>query len=78
MNEIWMRIKGFSNYEVSNLGQIRSLDRKVLTKTNKIRLIKGKILKNQLSWNKKYYCVTIYNDESKLQSVLIHRVVAQN
>ena len=26
MNEIWRKIEGFENYEVSNLGQVRSLN----------------------------------------------------
>ncbi len=78
MKEVWVKINGFNNYEISNLGQVRSLDRKVLTKTNKIKVVKGRVLKNQLSWNKKYYCVQIYDNNRKVQCVLIHRLVAQH
>ena len=76
-NEIWRRIENFSNYEVSNYGRVRSLDKQIITKNNKIRLYKGKILKQRLSRNKKYYCVGIYDNNNKQHVLLIHRLVAK-
>jgi hypothetical protein len=34
MEEIWKGITGFSNYEISNLGNVRSVDRKIKKKNN--------------------------------------------
>ncbi len=31
MNEIWKPIKGFENYEISNFGNIRNGDKKILS-----------------------------------------------
>lgn len=31
MKEIWKPIKGFENYEISNLGNIRNSDKKILS-----------------------------------------------
>ena len=45
MEEIWKPIKGYEGfYEVSNMGRVRSLDRFVGARNNKLRLLKGKIL----------------------------------
>ena len=50
-NEIWKPVKGYEGiYEVSNIGNVRSLDRSVikynaLTKRDNILHIKGQIMK---------------------------------
>lgn len=31
MKEIWKPVKGFENYEISNLGNIRNSDKKILS-----------------------------------------------
>ena len=77
MEEIWKKIKNFSNYEVSNQGRVRSLDKQIKTKNNKIKIYKGKFLKSQLAWNKKYLCVGIYDDNGKQYRIPIHKLVAQ-
>lgn len=46
MEEIWKPIKGYEGlYEVSNYGKIKSLNRKIKNKNNKIIILKEKILK---------------------------------
>ena len=46
LEEIWKPIKGFEGlYEVSNFGKIKSLNRKIKDKNNKIIILKEKILK---------------------------------
>ena len=45
-NEIWKDIPNYEGlYQVSNLGRVKSLDRKVLRKDGRIDNIKGKMLK---------------------------------
>jgi hypothetical protein len=74
--EIWKDIKGFEGiYEVSNLGNVRSLDRLVWNKANKVfQKTKGKLLKPD-SQNKNYKQVNLSNLE-KSKKFLVHRLVA--
>jgi hypothetical protein len=73
--EIWKNIKGYEKlYQVSNLGNIRSLDRYVYN-TYKNRLVKGKIKK--LTNNEKGYLkVTLYKN-GKSQTREVQRIVAE-
>lgn len=61
-NEVWRKVDGFDNYEVSNLGRIR------IAKNKKLR--KLKIEKNG------YIRVDLYKDK-KAHWVCVHRIVAQ-
>ena len=57
MEEIWKDIEGYEgNYQVSNLGRVRSLDRYVPfgTSSSRLRKIPGKVLKQQ-PHNKGYW-----------------------
>lgn len=70
--EIWKKVIGFGgSYEVSNLGNVRSLGR--MTKKG---FIKGRLLK-QWNNNNKYPRVSL-QDNSKSHSILVHRLVAQS
>lgn len=79
MKEIWKDIKGYEGlYQVSNLGKVRSLDRKVIQFNgfrNIERLYKGRILKTSKSANG-YKRVILY-DINKKKTVNIHRLVAE-
>lgn len=67
--EVWKKIKEFDgNYEVSNLGRIRSIDRIIGKK-----LFLGKIIKQ--SNNRGYKMVSLYKN-SKSHGRLVHRLVA--
>lgn len=74
-NEIWVDVKGYEGYyEISNFGNIRSLNRyQFCKKNNSNSLIKGRLLK--LSINKYGYYKTTICKESKRSQVLIHRLV---
>lgn len=61
--EKWKKIEGFEDYEVSDLGNVRSL------KYGKVRLLKQMRKSGYLS-------VTLCKD-SKLYGFLVHRLVAQ-
>lgn len=73
MFEIWKPIKGYEqSYEISNLGRVRSLDRK----SKDGRKLCGKILKGGKFSNG--YLFQVLTDESgKTKSHLIHRLVAE-
>lgn len=71
--EIWKPIEGFENlYEVSSLGNVRSLDHYVNAKNNSRRLVKGRLLKPSLS-KIGYYMVGLSN---RIRAY-VHRLVAQ-
>ncbi|MGM7636492.1 NUMOD4 domain-containing protein [Bacillus sp. Hm123] len=65
--EIWKPIKKFPEYEVSNLGRVRSY------KLGK----HGEVLKPRKATEKKpYYFLNLLNDKGKYQLVRVHRLVA--
>lgn len=74
MKEIWKDIKDYEGlYQVSNLGNVRSLERKV--KINKgYRIVKNKILK--LGIRNNYYVISL-NKNNKRKSFQVHRLVAE-
>lgn len=72
MQEIWKPIIGYENlYEVSNLGNVRSLDHIVKAKCNSSRLVKGHLLSPILAKNG-YLVVTLGHKHIEY----IHRLVA--
>lgn len=77
MEEIWKPVKGFEGYyEVSNLGNVRSIDRIVLdTVRNCERLLKGKILTQRD--NGSGYKGVMFCKEHKLYNKYVHRLVSE-
>ena len=72
--EVWKDIAGYEGlYQVSNLGRVKSLARKVATGRG-WRIIKETILKQSLS-NTGYYRVYL-SEHSKLKPYSVHRLVA--
>lgn len=75
MEEIWKGIEGYEGlYQVSNLGNVRSLDRYVNNK-GKLDFRKGKILKGCKDIGG-YLVVNLYK-EGKEKKYKIHRLVGQ-
>jgi hypothetical protein len=74
MNEIWKNVKGHENYyQVSNLGRVRSKDRK--TKNGVARFVKkGKLLKAQP--NSSGYLRISIKTPQKRSRIFVHRLVA--
>ena len=77
MNEIWKPVKNYEGlYEISSLGNIRSIDRLISRKMNdgSIRkiMLKGKQLKKCFMGT--YYAVTLCKN-GKSKQCLIHRLV---
>ena len=73
--EQWRDVKGYEGYyKVSNLGEIRSLDRIIKSKNGVTRFKKGRVLKQ----GKQRYCTVAlvkYSNSQKTHKV--HRLVAQ-
>ena len=77
MEEVWKTIEGYSNYQISNLGQIRRKARKTYHAGSKKDInLKEKIMKQR--WNQacKCYFLDLLNDEGKRKTVYPHREVA--
>lgn len=75
-NEIWKPVPGYEGqYEVSNLGRVKSLARFVPAKSNGVRPVKEKILQQCVI---KGYCNVILCKNGKSHKHgLVHRLVAQ-
>ena len=77
--EIWKDIKGFEGlYQVSNMGEVKSLDRKVIQYNGynySERIYKGKMLKSAISRNG-YKRVVLQNVNAK-KNCCVHRLVAE-
>ena len=73
--EIWKSLKflGYPDYEVSNMGQVKSLERVVIYKDGRKHLYKEKILKPS---NDKdgYLLVGLYKNR-KMKTFKVHRIV---
>lgn len=75
MEEIWKDIEGYEGlYQVSNLGNVRSLDNIVNCNGGK-RLRKGGLLKPIIDYDG-YNRVTLYGNRKK-KNYFVHRLVAQ-
>lgn len=76
MQEIWLPVPGFeSTYEVSNLGVIRSLDRRVANRWGTSRPTSGTIKAH--SKNSQGYHAVHFYASSKCTKEYVHRVVAK-
>jgi hypothetical protein len=75
--EIWKPINGYEGwYEISSLGNVRSLDRKVDFEDGRYATYKGKPIKRVINSNG-YYVTSIWKN-SKSKIIYIHRLVADN
>ena len=73
--EIWLSIEGYEGlYEVSHLGRVRSVDRKVEYSDGRVVTKKGKILSISAGANG-YENVRLYKDK-KAKNHSVHRLVA--
>lgn len=74
-SEIWKDIKGYEGlYQVSNLGKVRSLDRKIKNKHG-FRTIKGQLI-NPFMWGAGYLYVNLHKEQMRI-SKSVHRLVAE-
>ena len=74
--EEWKNVIGYEGlYEVSNTGQVRSLDRYVKYSNGRICLHKGKVLSP--AKDKYGYLAVVLSCNGKQKTIKIHRLVAQ-
>jgi hypothetical protein len=76
--EQWLTIEGFSNYEVSDRGRVRSKTRSVWHKGAESHMkIRGKIMRQR--WNKscKCYFLDLIDDHKKRRTVYPHKEAAK-
>lgn len=75
--EVWKIIEGYNGYyEVSNKGQVRSIDRYVTRKDGYKYFLRGRILK-QLTSKTGYKYLNLHPDSAHQNHVYVHRLVAQ-
>lgn len=76
MNEIWKDIEEYEGlYQVSNLGNVKSLSRKVKCRNNKYRTIKSINIK-PIKMNNNYLFVNLWHNNCYTKK-LLHRLVAE-
>lgn len=76
-NEVWKDIVGYEGlYQISNLGRVKSLKRKVYAGRNRMRWQYERILSNNKT-NGNGYIVVSLNKESKSKNKYVHRLVAE-
>ena len=72
--EVWKIFPEHSFIEVSNLGRVRTKDRKIIDKNGRKRFVKGRVLKQHLS-NSGYIRVQV-RVNGKSVNLSVHRLVA--
>ena len=76
MIEIWKDIAGYEGiYQVSNLGNVRSLDRYIINSKGSKCFLKGKLMKLNKSGGG-YVCINLTKN-GKVKGHFVHRLVAQ-
>ncbi len=73
----WKQIKGFSDYEISNHGEIRSKQRTKTYKSGRIILYNEKIKKLRVHPKNKFIMTDLIDDKGKRRTVYPHKLVGQ-
>ena len=73
--EIWKDIDNFPNYQVSNLGNVKSKERYTKARGNEIIHRKEFLLKGYIN-KKGYRQVTLYDINKKPKTMRVHKLVA--
>lgn len=75
IKEVWKSIKGYEGkYEISNIGNIKSLDRIIIRKNGRKHTVKG-CLKKQF-FNKKGYHIVNLSNNGIHTTLTVHQLVA--
>lgn len=75
MEEIWKSIKDLKGYEVSSLGNVRSIDRSIIGKDGVKQHFKGNII-SKFKDSRGYIAVTL-TYKNNYKRFLVHRLVAE-
>jgi hypothetical protein len=76
MEEIWKTIKGFTDYEVSNLGRIRSKERKKKYKSGRELHFTSKIKQQRPHPSNNFVMTDLVDDKGNRKTVYPHKAVA--
>ena len=79
LTEEWRPVVGYEGlYEVSNIGRVRSVTRKVLQRNNRIKVMKGKLLTiHNRSKKKNTYKAVRLSKENVMTNFNVHTLVAE-
>lgn len=77
MQEEWKTIPGFKDYEVSNLGRIRSKERVKKYKSGRILKFKSKLKKQRPHPKNKFMMTDLVDDKGERKTVYPHKAVAK-
>lgn len=76
MEEVWKDVKGYEGfYQVSNIGQVKSLKRKRKSQYGRMATVEERILSKQLDKHG-YFCV-ILRKNNIIKKYFVHRLVAE-
>ena len=75
--EIWMPINNNQYYEISSIGNIRSLDQSFFSKNYSIYIKKGREIKKYLDKDGYFNC-SIMVEKLKSKTFKVHRLVAES
>lgn len=77
MEEIWKDVRGYEGlYQVSNIGRVKSLERRSYPNNGKSYFIKNRILKEII--NKVGYSVVCLRKDGSGKFLLVHRLVVES
>lgn len=76
MLEIWKQIKDYPNYEVSNLGRVKSIER-YAENNGGLQHLSEKILKIESNIYRRGYCQVHLSKDGKVSTKKVHRLVAE-
>lgn len=74
MHEIWKPIPGYTLYEVSNFGRVRSLDRVIIQTDGRKRISAGRILQGGRN-ARSGYALVILSEANRKKTVNVHSLV---
>lgn len=75
ITEVWTLIVGWPHYEVSDQGQVRSIDRRVLGRWGSTCLRHGRVLKQSIGTDE--YRVVTLSEKPRRRLAKIHHLVAE-
>jgi hypothetical protein len=73
--EIWKTIIGFEDYQISNYGRVKSLERITKNGFNSNRVVKERILKTSFNTSG-YYIISIKDSKGKQKTRTVHQLVS--
>lgn len=76
MKELWKKIPGFKDYEISSQGRIRSVERKKTYKSGRVVHFKSKIKRLRKHPKNQFLMTDLIDNKGKRRTVYPHKAVA--